>query len=93
MAQYAYWAVKCKTESCGWILIDCIGEVQLYRHPLTPPCDDFEVICNGCSVASTYSYADLEVKTATLPCRDHVPVVTFQDAIRSARHRGDKLGR
>jgi hypothetical protein len=89
MAEYNYWAVKCKTEKCGWILIDCIGLVQPHRFPIVPPCGDFEVVCDGCKVASIYSGADLTVKIAEIPCRDHVPIATFQDAIRKAQHPGE----
>jgi hypothetical protein len=89
MAQYSYWVVQCKNspEKCGWILLDCIGVVNTFQRPILGPCADFEVVCDGCEVASMYSHRDVNIRTVAKPCRDHVPIATFQDAIRKALHQ------
>lgn len=92
MVEYNYWVVQCKNspEKCGWILLDCIGAVEPYRRFILGPCTDFEVVCDGCAVASTYTHSNVKIRTVSKPCRDHVPIATFRDAIQQALHRDDK---
>ncbi len=89
MVEYTYWAVKCKTDNCGTILLDCIGLKIPYRHPIVPICENFELTCDGCKAHFTYSWRDLLDVTHTGPCIESTICIAFRDAVQKAKQSLD----
>jgi hypothetical protein len=59
---YKYWAVKCKTPYCAWLLLAFIQKHTPYHHPVIQHCRDFELTCEVCRAAHTYSCTDVEAR-------------------------------
>lgn len=81
------WVVDCKTPDCGVLVLDVIGEPHPYRFPMIPPCEPFEVDCDGCRAAHTYRESDLRWQNVVNLRPDYRPSLAFRQAIELAQRK------
>lgn len=79
---YTYWAVKCKTPYCAWLLLAFIHNRTPYHHPVIRQCRDFELTCEVCHGTYTYSIRDVEAKDVAENPLDFSLSRAFFDAIQ-----------